>query len=119
MKSVALEREKIRQRERERLARGREGRAARDRRSNTCRRSVEQFNLNKWLGQEEAREKLMQAGYRGQAPYVTFLFFRLVTPIVALAVTPFYVFVMLELDQPLTVKLGICCVAAYIGMQLA
>ena len=45
-------------------------------------RIVEQFNLDKWLGQEEAREKLVQAGYRGQAPYVAFLFFRLVTPVV-------------------------------------
>ena len=31
---------------------------------------VEQFNLSKWLGQEEARTLLVQAGYRGQAPYV-------------------------------------------------
>ena len=45
-------------------------------------RVVEDFNLTKWLAQEAAREKLMQAGYRGQAPYVTFLFFRMVTPIV-------------------------------------
>ena len=47
-------------------------------------RIVDQFNLTKWVGQEEAREKLIQAGYRGQAPYVAFLFFRLVSPIVAL-----------------------------------
>ena len=47
---------------------------------------VERFNLNKWLGQEEAREKLVQAGYRGQAPYVTFLFFRMVMPVAMLAV---------------------------------
>ena len=45
-------------------------------------RVVEDFNLTKWLAQEAAREKLIMAGYRGQAPYVTFLFFRLVTPIV-------------------------------------
>ena len=30
---------------------------------------------------EEAREKLVQAGYRGHAPYVAFLFFRMVTPV--------------------------------------
>ena len=45
---------------------------------------VDQFNLSKWVGQEEARLKLIQAGYRGQAPYVTYLFFRLVTPIAML-----------------------------------
>ena len=60
----------------------------------------------------------MQAGYRGQAPYVTFLFFRLVTPVVALVVAAFYLFVVLELDQPPMVKIGICLVAAYLGMQL-
>ena len=45
---------------------------------------VDQFNLGKWVGQEEAREKLIQAGYRGNAPYVTYLFFRMVSPVVEL-----------------------------------
>ncbi|MDH8244492.1 hypothetical protein QIG89_27995, partial [Klebsiella pneumoniae] len=47
-------------------------------------RVVDDFNLGKWVAQEEARDKLVMAGYRGQAPYVTFLFFRLVMPIVFL-----------------------------------
>src|SRR6266508_4953053 len=77
MKSAAIEREKIRQRERERLARG-EKVSLRPTPKQYMQRVVENFNLNKWLAQEEARLKLLQAGYRGQAPYVTFLFFRLV-----------------------------------------
>lgn len=117
MKSVALEREKMRQRERERLARGEKV---------TLRRSpkqymqtiVEQFNLNKWLGQEEARALLVQAGYRGQAPYVTFLFFRLVMPVIALAVSAFYVFVVLKLNQPTSIKLGMCIAATYFGIKV-
>ena len=79
MKAVALEREKMRLRERERLARG-EKISLRKSPKQYMRRIVEQFNLNKWLGQEEARSLLVQAGYRGQAPYVTFLFFRMVMP---------------------------------------
>ena len=79
---------------------------------------VEHFNLNKWVGQEEARDKLIQAGYRGQAPYVTFLFFRMVTPVACFLFALLYLFVMLELDQPLLVKIGICIAAAYLGMQL-
>ena len=55
---------------------------------------VDRFNLNKWLGQEEARDKLIQAGYRGHAPYVTFLFFRLITPVIAVTMSAFYIFVM-------------------------
>jgi len=117
MKAVALEREKMRQRERERLARGEKVTLRRSPKQ-YMQRIVEQFNLNKWLGQEEARALLVQAGYRGQAPYVTFLFFRLVTPIVATAVAAFYVFVVLKLNQPTTIKIGMCIAAAYLGIKL-
>ncbi len=47
----------------------------------------------------------------------TYLFFRMVTPIVMTLVTVFYVFVVLKLDQPLMLKIGICMFAAYLGMQ--
>ena len=117
MKSVALEREQLRQRERERLARGEKV---------TLRRSpkqymqsiVDQFNLNKWVGQETARTMLVQAGYRGQAPYITYLFFRMVMPVAMLVFSLVYVFIILDLDQPPTVKVGICLAATYIGMHL-
>jgi tight adherence protein C len=118
MKSVALEREKIRQRERERLARGEKEKVSlRQSPKQYMARIVEQFNLTKWLAQEAAREKLVQAGYRGQAPYVAFLFFRLITPVVMFLATLFYMFVVLQLDQPAMVKIGICLGAAYAGMQ--
>jgi len=119
MKSVALEREKIRQRERERLARGEKEKVSlRQSPKQYMARIVEQFNLTKWLAQEAAREKLVQAGYRGQAPYVAFLFFRLITPVVMFLATMFYMFVVLQLDQPAMVKIGICLGAAYGGMQV-
>src|SRR5216117_3630508 len=54
MKSVAIEREKIRQRERERLARG-EKITLRKSPKQYMQRVVEQFNLNKWVGQRSAR----------------------------------------------------------------
>jgi tight adherence protein C len=119
MKSVALEREKIRQRERERLARGEKEKVSlRQSPKLYMARIVEQFNLTKWLAQEAAREKLIQAGYRGQAPYVAFLFFRLITPVVMFLTTLFYMFVVVQLDQPAMVKIGICLGAAYGGMQV-
>jgi tight adherence protein C len=118
MKSVALEREKIRQRERERLARGEKEKVnLRQSPKQYMAKVVERFNLTKWLAQEEAREKLVQAGYRGQAPYIAFLFFRLVTPCIMFLAALFYLFVVVELDQPVAVKLGICLGAAYVGMQ--
>jgi tight adherence protein C len=118
MKSVALEREKIRQRERERMARGEKARISlRQSPKQYMQRVVEQFNLTKWLAQEEARDKLVQAGYRGQAPYVAFLFFRLIAPLAAFIAAIFYLFVVVELDQSVTVKVGLCLGAAYVGMQ--
>jgi tight adherence protein C len=117
MKAVGLEREKIRQRERERMARG-EKVMLRSSPKQYIQRVVEQFNLSKWVGQEEARAKLIQAGYRGQAPYVVYLFFRMVMPIVSLAASLVYVFVITNFDQPVTVKIGLCLLATYIGMQI-
>src|SRR5258708_6416249 len=119
MKSVALEREKIRQRERERLSRGEKDKVAlRQSPKQYMQRAVEKLNLTKWLAQEEAREKLVQAGFRGQAPYIAFLFFRMVTPLVLFLIPLFYMFVVLELDQPVTIKVGLCLAAAYGGMQV-
>jgi tight adherence protein C len=117
MKSVALEREKMRQRERERMARG-ERVSLRRSPKQYMQRIVEQFNLNKHLGQEEARALLVQAGYRGHAPYVTFLFFRLVMPVLLLAISAFYVFVVLKLAQPTAVKVGYCLAATFLGIKL-
>jgi len=117
MKSVALERERIRQRERERLAKG-EKVSLRQSPKLYMKNIVDRFNLSKWLGQEEARLKLVQAGYRGQAPYVTFLFFRLVMPAVMLAGSLVYLFFILHLDQPPLVKFAISLFAAYFGMHI-
>jgi tight adherence protein C len=117
MKSVALEREKMRQRERERMARG-DRVALRVSPKQYMKRVVDQFNLAKWVGQETAREKLIQAGHRGQAPYVAYLFFRMISPVIALMVAVFYVFFVLKMDQPPMIKVAMCLFAAYVGMQL-
>jgi tight adherence protein C len=118
MRAVALEREKIRQRERERLAQEGQKTKLRQTPKQYIQTIVERFNLSKWVGQEEARLKLIQAGYRGQAPYVTYLFFRMVTPVVCFLFTLLYLFVILKLNQPTMVKVGVCIASAYIGMQL-
>src|ERR1700733_6443305 len=83
MRAVAFEREKIRLRERERLAQGSKI-ALRQSPKAYMKTIVENFNLNKWVGQEQARAMLVQAGYRGQGPYVTYLFFRMVMPVATL-----------------------------------
>jgi tight adherence protein C len=57
------------------------------------------------------------AGYRGQAPYVTFLFFRMVTPIVILIGAIVYVFLLSHMQQSTLTKIGICIGAAFFGLQ--
>src|SRR6185436_18011235 len=84
MKAVASERERIRQRERDRLAKT-EKVSLRQSPKQVVQKVVQDFNLGKWLAQEAARERLVMAGFRGEAPYITFLFFRLVTPVVLFA----------------------------------
>jgi tight adherence protein C len=116
MKAVASERERIRQRERDRLAKS-EKVSLRQTPKQVVSKVVEDFNLTKWLAQEAARDKLIMAGYRGHAPYVTFLFARAVTPIVLFIGAALYVFVITHMDKSLTIKLGICIAAAYAGLQ--
>jgi len=118
MRAVAIEREKIRQRERERMAQGNQKIKLRQSPKQYIQTIVDQFNLSKWVGQEGARLRLIQAGYRGQAPYVTYLFARMVTPVACALFAVIYLFVVLKLDQPATIKIGICIAAAYVGMQL-
>ena len=117
MKAVALEREKMRQRERERMARN-EKVSLRTSPKAYMQTVVEQFNLSKWLGQEAAREKLMQAGYRGQGPYVAFLFFRMIVPLVMMVGSLVYLFFLVNIDQPASIKIGLCLLATWIGMQV-
>src|SRR6202047_2159201 len=116
MKAVASERERIRQRERDRLVKT-ERVSLRQSPKQLVSRVVEDFNLGKWLAQEAAREKLIMAGYWRHAPYVTFLFFRLVTPIVMFLAAVLYVFVISHLDKSFPIKIGICVAAAYLGLQ--
>ncbi len=116
MKAVASERERIRQRERERLSKS-EKVSLRQTPKQVVSKVVEDFNLGKWLAQEAAREKLVMAGYRGQAPYITFLFFRLVTPVLLFLLAIVYVFLISHLQQSFPIKIGICIAAAYLGLQ--
>jgi len=116
MKAVASERERIRQRERDRLNKS-EKVSLRQTPKQVVSRVVEDFNLTKWLAQEAARDKLIMAGYRGQAPYITFLFARMVAPIVLLVGSVIYVFLIAHMEKPMPVKIGICVGAAYLGLQ--
>ncbi len=116
MKAVALERDKIRARERERMARANTVSLRREPKA-YMKRVVEQFDLAKHLSADDAKEKLVMAGYRGQGPMVVFLFFRLVTPIVLAIATAIYMFFLLPSEQPLAIKIGAIIFGAYVGIK--
>src|SRR6201988_2920887 len=115
MKAVASERERMRQRERERLNKT-EKVSLRQSPKQVVSRVVEDFNLTKWLAQESARDKLVMAGYRGPAHYITFLFARMVTPIVMFIGAVLYVFVIANMQKSLPVKIGICVGIAFLRL---
>lgn len=116
MKSVGVERERIRQRERERLAKeGRKG--LRHEQKAYMKMIVDNLSLEKWLGTETAKQKLWMAGYRGPQAETAFVFFRLVAPIAFAIMAALYVFVIADLDKPFMFKLLMCMAALYGGMK--
>ena len=63
-------------------------------------RTLEKLNLQKFLESANTRERLVQAGYRGQAPLITFMFFRFVMPFLLFVVALIYLFGVLHLTWP-------------------
>ena len=117
MKLVAVERNKIRAREREKLASGDRVQLRQSPKA-YMQTIVEQLNLRKWLGENEIRATLIQAGYRGQGPYITFLFFRMIMPIAMFLFAILYLFVIIDLKQPAMVRFAVSIAAAWIGMRI-
>jgi len=104
MKSVALEREELRARQRVRLAAeaDRRRKGLREEQSTGMRNIVERLDLKRALADENTVAKLRVAGFRGQNPLTKFLFFRLVLPFAGFAIGVLYIFVLGALpDQPL------------------
>src|SRR5450755_256079 len=120
MKAVSTERDRIRQRERERMAAGQQQQtkvALRVAPKRLFKSVVDRLNLTSWLGTEQAKTQLAMAGYRGAGAEYTFLFFRLVTPILLFLVALLYLFVILQWDMSYLVKFGLSVFAMYLGIK--
>mgnify|MGYP001096737004 CR=1 FL=1 len=73
--------------------------------------TIDQLNLRKLFESKETKMKLARAGYRGQGPLVTFMFLRLVIPIVFFVFAIIYLVVLQAADmEPLTRMLVISAV---------
>jgi tight adherence protein C len=118
MKDVALERERIRARDRERLAKGsHQGGLRHQEQKAFIRQVVDDFKLGDWLGTEDAKMRLLMAGYRGQQSEYMFLFFRLLMPIVLFFAAVIYAFGFMQTDYGLFMKIGVSVCGAYAGIK--
>jgi len=116
MKLVASERERIRVREREKMASRKSG-ALRQTPKAYMKEIVDKYSLSKWLGTDEAKSQLAMAGFRGPQAEIAFLFFRLVTPIASVIIGAVYVFVLLRNDWSLMMRLSVVLGLAYAGLK--
>ena len=80
--------------------------------------TLDKFKLSNILEGENSREKLASAGYRGQAPLITFMFFRFVMPFIVFGVTLFYLFLILNPDWSALQKFMAAVCGAAIGFYL-
>lgn len=121
MKTVALERDKIRARERARLAQQAQAdpRASlRIKPKENLRKIVDDLNLREMLSDESTQEKLRMAGYRGSAPLYTFLFARIASPLVLLVIAGVYAIFMTPPTLPMITKISAVIFVSGIGVFL-
>ncbi len=117
IKAVSDERERIRLRERERLAAKDTRTQLRSRPSSTLKRLVDTLNLTSWLSTETAKETLAKAGFRGAGAEYAFVAGRLIAPIGFAILATVYIFVIADWQQPLAIKLGGVMAAVYLGVK--
>ncbi len=119
MKSVALERDEIRARERARLGSEKDkkrGTLRKDQQNAGIKGIVETLDLRKALADEGTANKLRSAGFRTQNALNVFLAARFILPFVGLAATAFYVFYLGGLaDKPTAIRALACLFGAYAG----
>lgn len=116
MKHVAVEREALRQKQREQLMTERS--RLRQTPKGFMKEIVERFTSGQMLENEKIKTKLRRAGFRGQGPIYTFLFFRFVMPIFLFSFTLFYLLVVKDFGLAFMPKLAASCAMAFLGFYL-
>ena len=116
LKSVAQRREELRARHHAALndKRG----SLRVEPSNLMKSTLDRFKLTNLLESEDSRDKLAQAGYRGQAPLIAFMFFRFVMPGIVFVVVLLYLFVITHFHWSVMMKLSAALGGALLGYYL-
>jgi tight adherence protein C len=119
IRAVSTERERIRMRERERLAavNAPQKLSLRYKTGGLSKQLVEGLNLNSWLNTDTAKMKLAMAGFRGQGAENAFLAYRLGAPIVFFFAGLIYVFFIANLQWSFMMKIGASMACAYLGIK--
>ncbi|HWA29779.1 MAG TPA: type II secretion system F family protein [Rhizomicrobium sp.] len=114
MKAVAERREELRAKHHAALNK----RSLRAEPMSFMKQTVERLKLSNLMESPDIRDKLTMAGYRGQAPMVTFLFFRLVMPFIVFGVALFYLFVVTHFHYSAMIRFCMALGAALLGYYL-
>jgi tight adherence protein C len=116
LKAVSERREELRARHHEALNAKRG--ALRSEPVGYMKKTLDRLKLGNILESEDTRDKLARAGYRGQGPVVTFMFFRFVMPFVVLVVALLYLFVLSHFAWSTLTKVNVAIGAALLGFYL-
>lgn len=118
IKAVSTERERIRMRERDRLAASGAGKnTLRYKSGGLSKQMVDSLQLNSWLNTDTAKLKLAQAGFRGVGAENAFLAYRLGAPIIFFIGGLIYLFFVANLQWSVTMKFGAALACAYLGIK--
>jgi tight adherence protein C len=117
LQKIANERAAIRTRERRKLN-GPKAMSLRAEPKKLFKNVFDCLNLAKHAEEGETVRKLRMAGYRGEAPVVTFVAMRLLAPAATFAFALFYVFVVLRVNAPPMFKLSGAMAAATLAYYL-
>lgn len=116
MKFVATEREALRQHYREQMVNDRS--RLRQTPKGFIKEVVEKFARGRMLENEAIKEKLRQAGFRGQGPIYTFIFFRFVMPPVVFLLTLIYLYTINSFGLSTMARFAAAGGGALIGFYL-
>ena len=115
IKSVALERDKIRARERAKMVAEKNKVSLRSESGGSMANLVDKLNLRKALADEKTFINLKMAGFRKQSHIYVFLFFRVVLPLIMLLIAAIYVFGISNMERTFMIKLLIVLLVGYAG----
>jgi tight adherence protein C len=79
---------------------------------------VDVLDLKAKFDSDELRHKLKMAGYRGEAPVLTYMAFRVVIPPIVFLVVLFWLFFVAQIDYPPMMKVVFAAAAGFVGFYL-